>query len=136
MFYDFGVVDGNRCDQDVDVVGHDHKVAQVVTAAILSEEFVPHRGHACGFLQVTFAQPAVQKKWWALGGYSASPVAAEGRIFLAGEEGKVAVLRAGRDWEVLAVNDLGESCYATPALSGGRIYLRTKTALYCFGKIN
>jgi outer membrane protein assembly factor BamB len=69
----------------------------------------------------------------AVGGYSASPVSAEGMIFLAGEEGKVAVVRAGRDWDVLTVNDLGESCYATPALSNGNIYLRTSEALYCFG---
>ncbi len=69
----------------------------------------------------------------AVGGYSASPVSAEGMIFLAGEEGKVAVVRAGRDWDVLTVNDLGESCYATPALSNGKIYLRTSEALYCFG---
>jgi outer membrane protein assembly factor BamB len=68
----------------------------------------------------------------ALGGYSASPVAAEGKIFLASEEGKVVVLRAGRDWEVLAINDLGEACHATPALSQGRIYLRSSDALYCF----
>jgi hypothetical protein len=44
----------------------------------------------------------------------------------------VAVLRAGGDWEVLAVNDLHEECYATPALSEGVIYLRTAEALYAF----
>lgn len=69
----------------------------------------------------------------ALGGYSASPVAAEGKIFVVNEEGKVAVLRAGRDWDVLAVNDLGEGSFATPALSQGRIYVRTDEALWCFG---
>jgi outer membrane protein assembly factor BamB len=69
----------------------------------------------------------------ALGGYSASPVAAEGRLYVANEEGKVAVLRAGGDWDVVQVNDLDENCYATPALSDGRIYLRTAEALYCFG---
>lgn len=68
----------------------------------------------------------------ALGGYSASPVAAEGHVFLVSEEGKVTVLRAGRDWEVLAMNDLGEGAFATPALAGGRIYVRTDDALYCF----
>ncbi|MBI3695808.1 MAG: PQQ-binding-like beta-propeller repeat protein [Acidobacteria bacterium] len=72
----------------------------------------------------------------ALGGYSASPVAADGKIFLSSEEGKVAVLRASRDWDVLTVNDLGEGCYATPALSGGNIYLRSGEALYCFGTAN
>jgi len=69
----------------------------------------------------------------ALGGYSASPVAAEGRIFVVSEEGKITVLRAGRDWDVMSVNDLGEGAFATPALSAGRIYVRTYEALYCFG---
>lgn len=69
----------------------------------------------------------------AVGGYSASPVAAEGKIFLANEDGKMAVVRAGKDWNVLAVNDIGENCYATPALSEGEIYLRTDEALYRFG---
>jgi outer membrane protein assembly factor BamB len=68
----------------------------------------------------------------ALGGYSASPVAAEGRIYVINEEGKMAVVRAGRDWDVLAVNDLGEGAFATPALAAGRIYVRTDEALYCF----
>ena len=68
----------------------------------------------------------------ALGGYSSSPVAAEGKIWIGSEEGKVSVLRAGGEWEVLAVNDLGEGCYATPALSEGVIYLRTEEALYAF----
>ena len=72
----------------------------------------------------------------ALGAYSASPVAADGKIFLASEEGKIAVLRAGPDWEVVAVNDLNESCYATPALADGKIYLRTSESLYCFGTTN
>ena len=68
----------------------------------------------------------------ALAGFSSSPVAADGKVYLANEEGKVAVLRAGREWEVLAVNDLNESCFATPALSEGQIYLRTGEALYRF----
>src|SRR5262245_30555687 len=68
----------------------------------------------------------------ALGGYSSSPVAAEGKVWLASEEGKVTALRAGGEWEVLAVNDLGEGCYATPALAAGVIYLRTDAALYAF----
>src|SRR5262249_23889502 len=69
----------------------------------------------------------------ALGPYSASPVAAEGKVFLTSEEGKVRVLKASRDLEVMAINELGESCFRTPALSSGHIYLRTSEALYCFG---
>lgn len=68
----------------------------------------------------------------ALGGYSSSPVAADGKIFLASEDGNVAVVRAGRDWEVISVNNIGESCYATPALADGDLYVRTDEALYKF----
>jgi outer membrane protein assembly factor BamB len=64
--------------------------------------------------------------------YSASPVATGGRIYFANEDGVVAVVRAGRDWEVLAANDLGEPIFATPALSDGRIYVRGQQSLYSF----
>lgn len=68
------------------------------------------------------------------GGYTASLTAADGRLYAASEEGKVSVIRPGRDWEVLQVNDIGgEEIHATPALSGGLIFVRTHAALYCFG---
>ena len=69
----------------------------------------------------------------ALGEYYASPVAADGKVFIASTDGKISVLKAGHPWEVLGVNDLGEEVHATPALSGGRIYVRTRSAVYCFG---
>jgi outer membrane protein assembly factor BamB len=64
--------------------------------------------------------------------YYASPVAADGRIYFLSEEGKVTVLAATGDRERLALNDLGESCYATPALAGDTLYIRTATTLYAF----
>ena len=70
----------------------------------------------------------------ALGGYSASPVAADGKLYLASEDGSIAVLQAGAEWKVLSVTDLGEPCYATPALSQGSVFLRTGDALYRFGR--
>ena len=69
----------------------------------------------------------------ALGEYYASPVAADGKVFLANVEGKVTVLKASAQWEVLGVNDLGDEIHSTPALSGGRLYVRTRGAIYCFG---
>ena len=66
--------------------------------------------------------------------YFASPVAGDGKIFFTSESGKISVVTAGGNWEVLAVNDLDESCFATPALSQGRIYVRTAGRLYAFGK--
>jgi outer membrane protein assembly factor BamB len=53
-------------------------------------------------------------------------------MWIASAEGKVSVIRAAGEWEVLRVNDLGEGCYATPALSKGVIYLRTEHALDAF----
>ena len=70
----------------------------------------------------------------ALGRYWSSPIAADGRIFVVSEEGKVVVLRAVPEWEILAVNNLDEDAFATPAILDGRIYVRTRAALYCFGK--
>jgi len=67
------------------------------------------------------------------GDYTASPIAADGKIYLASVNGKVTVLKAGREWDVLGVNDLGEDINATPALAGGRLYVRTRGTLYCFG---
>jgi outer membrane protein assembly factor BamB len=68
------------------------------------------------------------------GAVFASPVAAEGKIFFTTEDGAVAVVAPGRDLTVIAVNDLGEDAYATPALVDGRIYVRTTAALYAFGQ--
>ena len=65
--------------------------------------------------------------------YFASPVAADGKIFMLSETGKVVVLRPGGSLEPVAVSDLGDDIYATPAISDGRIYLRTRGWLYCFG---
>ncbi|MBL8179170.1 MAG: PQQ-binding-like beta-propeller repeat protein [Bryobacterales bacterium] len=68
----------------------------------------------------------------ALGAYYMSPLAARGRILAISEDGKAAVLRAGAQWEVLQVNDLGDGCKATPALVDGRMYVRTTNFLFCF----
>jgi len=69
----------------------------------------------------------------ALEEYYASPVAADGKIFMVSASGKVTVIKAGEQWEILATNDLGEECWATPAIAGNNIYIRTRNALYSFG---
>jgi outer membrane protein assembly factor BamB len=65
--------------------------------------------------------------------YYASPVAGDGKIFLASHNGVVAVLRAGGQQELLAANPLDEEIFATPAIANGRLYVRTVAAVYCFG---
>ncbi len=66
--------------------------------------------------------------------YRASPVYADGRIYLTARGGVVTVVKAGKQFEVLASNDLGEAISSSPAIAGGRIYLRTFDALYAIGK--
>jgi outer membrane protein assembly factor BamB len=66
--------------------------------------------------------------------YFASPIAGEGKVYMVSEEGKVTVLKAGGEWEILQVNDLGESVNATPAVVDSKLYIRTHQALYCFAK--
>jgi outer membrane protein assembly factor BamB len=65
------------------------------------------------------------------GSYFASPVLGDGKIYLAGENGTVIVLRNSANYEELARNDLGESILATPALADGRLFIRTRTRLLC-----
>lgn len=66
--------------------------------------------------------------------YFSSPVAADDKVFLIGEGGAVSVLKAAGDWQILTVNQLDDECFATPAIADGRLYVRTRSALYCFGK--
>jgi outer membrane protein assembly factor BamB len=67
------------------------------------------------------------------GNYYASPVASDGKVFFAEAGGTIAVVEAGPEQRLLAANDLGEDIFATPAIAGGRLYVRTVSALYCFG---
>jgi outer membrane protein assembly factor BamB len=69
----------------------------------------------------------------ALEEYYASPVAADGKIFVVSASGKVTVLKADAQWEILAMNDLDEEVWATPAIAGSNLYIRTRGALYAFG---
>jgi outer membrane protein assembly factor BamB len=66
--------------------------------------------------------------------FYASPVAADGKVFMASETGKVVVLPIDGSLEPVAVNDLDDDIYATPAIAEGRIYVRTRSMLYCFAQ--
>lgn len=69
------------------------------------------------------------------GSYYASPVAADGRIYVSSLDGKLSVIKAGGDKpEVLHSADFGERISATPALVGDKLYLRTKSKLFAFGE--
>lgn len=66
--------------------------------------------------------------------FSASPTGADGRVYLVSENGTTVVIERGRNFEVLAVNKLDDTIYASPAMVGDSIYLRGKEHLYCFRK--
>lgn len=67
-------------------------------------------------------------------GYSASPVAADGRIYLSSEDGEVLVVAAGREFKLLATNSMGELLMATPALSDGVMFIRTVDTLFAVSR--
>ncbi|MBL8217198.1 MAG: PQQ-binding-like beta-propeller repeat protein [Bryobacterales bacterium] len=66
--------------------------------------------------------------------YYASPIGVDGKVYVASEHGKVVVLKAAGDWEILAVNEFDGDIYATPAIGDGRVYVRTSNALYAIGE--
>jgi hypothetical protein len=66
--------------------------------------------------------------------YSASPVLADGRIYVTNEEGLTSVFKAGPAFELLAENALDDFTLASPAVAGGRIFLRTSKKLWAIGK--
>ena len=67
------------------------------------------------------------------GTYSASPVLAEGKIYITNEEGLTSVIKAGPKFEVVAENALNDYCLSSPAISDGQIFLRVTGYLYCIG---
>jgi outer membrane protein assembly factor BamB len=75
----------------------------------------------------------LQERLEAIGSYYASPVAADGRVYLASLAGKITVVQAGGDKpEVLHQADFGDKIFATPALVDDHLYLRTHDKLYAF----
>ena len=67
------------------------------------------------------------------GVFSASPVAADGKIYFVSETGETIVMQSGPSPTVLARNDLGERAIASPAISNGQIFIRTDDHIFCVG---
>lgn len=66
------------------------------------------------------------------GSFTGSIVAGDGKLYAADEDGTIYTLAAADKFQELSRHDLGEKCLTTPALSDGKIYVRTENALYCF----
>ena len=67
-------------------------------------------------------------------GYSASPVAADGKLYLSSEDGEILVVSAGRTYRHIATNSMDDLLMATPALSDGVMYVRTARSLFAIGR--
>jgi outer membrane protein assembly factor BamB len=68
------------------------------------------------------------------GGYFASPLLADGRIYIASDRGTVTVIKAGDSLDVIARNELGEPIIASPAISDNALYIRSSGQLWAFGE--
>ncbi len=66
--------------------------------------------------------------------FSASPVAVDGKVYFPGEKGDIYVVQAGAQFKLLAVNSMGETCMASPAISKGILFLRTRNHLLAVEK--
>ena len=118
--------------------------SHVVWGAASGASYVPSIVYYDGLLYmtnevgvVTCADAKTGERVWRHrlnGVFFASPVAGDGKIYMASETGETYVLRAGRTPQVLAENDLGERFLASPAISGGRIFLRSDRTLFAVGR--
>jgi outer membrane protein assembly factor BamB len=88
-----------------------------------------------GVATVTDAKTGMRVWQERVGGiYTASPVAADGKVYFLSEDGETVVLSAGRTPQVLARNKLNARQLASPAISGGRLFIRSDDALYAIGR--
>jgi len=91
-----------------------------------------------GVLNVFDAKTGEKKYESRLGGatsaFTASPVANDGRVFIASEDGQIFVIAAGPKYEQLAMNEMAAPVLATPAISDGRLLLRTQSQLMAIGR--
>jgi outer membrane protein assembly factor BamB len=115
------------------VVWRDDKGAPYVPSLLVAGDFllsVNTGGTAFGY------EAATGKVLWQekLGRHHASPVLAGGLVFFINDDGQVNVVRPGPKFERVARYELGESCYASPAISDGQVFLRGFQHLFCLGR--
>ena len=85
-------------------------------------------------LDATTGEPIYGPERLASGTYSGSPVLGDGKIYVTNEDGLTSVVKAGREFEILAENDLGDYVLSSPAISDGQIFIRTAAYLFAIGE--
>ena len=68
------------------------------------------------------------------GAFTASPVAADGKLYFTSEDGEIFVIKAGPKYELLSTNAMNEVCMATPAISDGTLFVRAQKHLYAIAE--
>jgi len=125
--------DGSGNVTETHIAWKDTKGAPYVPSMIVADDFLlsVNRGGTAFCYEAASGEVLWQQK---LGRHHASPVLVEGRIFLINDNGQVNVIKPGRKFECVATYELGESCYASPAISEGRVFLRGFKHLFCIGE--
>ena len=83
--------------------------------------------------QAATGEPTFRARLGSGGSFSASPVAADGKLYFASEDGDVFVIKAGATFELLARNAMGEVVFATPAIAGKMIVIRGQHHVFGIG---
>ena len=111
----------------------DTKGAPYVPSMIVAGDFLLsiNRGGTVFCYEAATGEVLWQEK---LGRHHASPVLVDGRVFLINDNGQVNVIKPGRKFECVATYELGESCYASPAISDGQVFVRGFQHLFCIGR--
>lgn len=112
--------------------GNAYSASPVLHDGIL--HFVTDRGLVSAFDAMTGEKHYHQQRLPETYTFKASPVAANGKLYLASEEGDVIVLKTGTEYEVLAVNEMGDEMFvSSPVIVDGKLYLRSQDELFCIG---
>ena len=117
-------------DAPPEIVWREKKGAPTMSSPLVVEDLVymvSDKGVATCLATATGEQVWSQR----LGGnFSSSPLFADGRIYVGNRDGDTIVIRPGREYDLVATNHLDGGIYATPAVVGRAIYVRTENALY------
>lgn len=113
---------------------HDKRAAAEVPSPLLYGDrlYIVRNGGIVHCRDVADGREVYRGRLDAPGGYYASPVVGDDKIYFSSDQGRITVLAAGDSLKVLAQNDLGDRIMATPALVDNTIYVRTDRHLYAF----
>jgi len=125
--------DGRGNVTETHIAWSDTKGAPYVPSMIIADDFLlsVNRGGTAFCYEAATGKVHWQQK---LGRHHASPVLVGGQVFFINDDGQINVIKPGREFELVATYELGEQCYASPAISEGRIFLRGFKHLFCIGK--